>query len=56
MALFKLENVEFSSSNKKLINGISLEIEKGTTTAFAGRSGCGKSTLLKIAAGILIPT
>ena len=56
MALFKLENVEFSSSNKKLINGISLEIEKGTTTAFAGRSGCGQSTLLKIAAGILIPT
>ena len=29
MALFKLENVEFSSSNKKLINGIDDDIKTG---------------------------
>lgn len=56
MALFTVENVEFESRSQKIVNGISLNIEKGTTTAFLGSSGSGKSTLLKMIAGILIPT
>lgn len=56
MSLFAVENVEFESRNQKIIRGVSLEIAKGTTTAFLGESGSGKSTLLKIIAGILIPT
>ncbi|MGI5071183.1 ABC transporter ATP-binding protein [Treponema pectinovorum] len=56
MSLFKVDSVEFSSRSQKIINGISLEIQKGTTTAFLGASGSGKSTLLKMIAGILIPT
>lgn len=56
MSLFKVESVEFSSRTQKIINGISLEIESGTTTAFLGQSGSGKSTLLKMIAGILVPT
>jgi len=56
MALFTVENVEFESRSKKIVNGISLEIEKGSTTAFLGHSGSGKSTLLKMVAGILIPS
>ncbi len=56
MALFTVENVEFESRSKKIVRGISLEIEKGSTTAFLGHSGSGKSTLLKMVAGILIPS
>lgn len=56
MALFDVENVEFQSRTQKIVKGISLQIEKGTTTAFLGHSGSGKSTLLKMVAGILVPS
>jgi len=35
------------------LNGISLEVEKGSRTALLGRNGAGKTTLLKVIAGIL---
>ncbi|KIV98461.1 uncharacterized protein PV09_09727 [Verruconis gallopava] len=43
-------DVEFSYSptNKKVINGISLEVAAGTTVAFVGKTGAGKSTILKL--------
>lgn len=56
MALFDVQNVEFETRNKKIVNGISLQIEKGTTTALIGHSGSGKSTLLKLMDGLLVPT
>jgi len=56
MSLFKVDKVSFISNTTSIINGISLEIEKGTTTALLGRSGGGKSTLLKLIAGILVPS
>lgn len=56
MPLFSVENVEFESKNQQILKGVSLEIEKGTTTAFIGESGSGKSTLIKIIAGILVPS
>lgn len=40
-----LENVEFSYDQRKIINGISLHIPQGTTTAIVGPSGGGKTTL-----------
>src|SRR5262245_62804667 len=40
----------------KALEGVSLEIERGTTVAFVGPSGCGKSTLLKLIAGLVRPT
>lgn len=56
MSLFKLENVEFSSSTQKIIKGVSMEIEKGQVVGLLGKSGSGKSTLLKIISGILVPS
>lgn len=56
MSLFRLEDVTFNSHTSPIVNGVSLEIEKGTATAFLGRSGGGKSTLLKLIAGILVPS
>jgi NitT/TauT family transport system ATP-binding protein len=38
------------------LNGIDLEIEKGSFVSIIGPSGCGKSTLLQIMAGLTLPT
>lgn len=56
MPLLKLDDVHFSSRKKEIIRGVSLEIEKSSTTVLIGQSGSGKSTLLKLIAGILVPT
>lgn len=40
---------------KKVLDGASLKIEKGTTCVIIGRSGCGKSVFLKHIVGILKP-
>lgn len=38
------------------IDGITLNIHKGSITALLGKNGCGKSTLIKIVSGIIRPT
>ncbi|MBQ7897366.1 MAG: energy-coupling factor transporter ATPase [Clostridia bacterium] len=60
--MIKLENVSFDYSDAedlipadKVINNISLEIEKGSFVAILGHNGSGKSTLAKLFNGILIP-
>lgn len=47
-----LKKVDFAyEKNKKVIDGVSLEIEPKTVSAFVGPSGSGKSTLAKLIAG-----
>lgn len=41
---------------KKIVNGLSLQIERGECAAIVGPNGCGKSTLLSIMAGTMKPT
>jgi len=41
---------------ERLLRGISLRLEPGTTTALLGRSGSGKTTLMRTVNGLAMPT
>ena len=43
-------------AGQRALNGISLDIEKGSFTAIVGMNGSGKSTLAKCLNGLLLPT
>ncbi|MBU0549075.1 MAG: ABC transporter ATP-binding protein [Candidatus Omnitrophica bacterium] len=53
--MIQIDNIYKSFNGHQVLNGISLNIEKGKTTVIIGRSGCGKSVLLKHVMGILKP-
>jgi ABC-type polar amino acid transport system ATPase subunit len=46
--MFKINNVCKSYGTKKILNNISLTVNKGEIAVFLGSSGVGKSTLLRI--------
>ncbi|MDZ7290693.1 MAG: ABC transporter ATP-binding protein [candidate division KSB1 bacterium] len=51
--MLKVTNLETGYGNKQIINGISLEVDKGEIVAVIGHNGAGKSTLLKAIFGLL---
>ena len=51
--MFIAENVNVSYGKSRVINNLSIHIEKGSRTAILGRNGVGKTTFLKSAMGIL---
>lgn len=57
MSFICLKDVRYSYSQERqqTINGISLDIEKGSFVAVIGHNGSGKSTLAKLMCGILTP-
>lgn len=44
----RLENIHFQYDDKKVINGINLDVNPGSIVAFVGKSGVGKTTLVKL--------
>lgn len=46
----------YSGEGVVILNGISLQLSAGTTTALLGRSGSGKTTLLRTINGLVSPT
>ena len=50
--LVKLNNVGFQQNQKWLVQGVSLQVEKGKIVTLIGPNGSGKSTTAKIAIGI----
>ena len=53
--LVKISNLHFSRGDRKIFNGLSLEIPRKGITAIMGPSGSGKTTLLKLIGGQLTP-
>lgn len=58
--IIQLQDVRLELGSKagkvKILNGISLNIEAGTTISITGPSGAGKSTLMMLIGGIEAPT
>ena len=50
--LVKLNNVGYKQNQKWLVQGVSLQVEKGKIVTLIGPNGSGKSTTAKIALGI----
>lgn len=50
--MLKLLKIEKSFGQKKVLNGVSLDVKKGDIAMLYGMSGCGKTTLLRIAADL----
>jgi phosphate transport system ATP-binding protein len=45
--IFKVQNLNLSYGEKKVLKNINLDLYKKNVTAFIGPSGCGKSTILR---------
>lgn len=54
--IVQIENLVSGYGKKKILNGISIDIEKEKITTLIGRNGVGKTTLLNTLMGILKPT
>ena len=51
MPILKIKNAELSIDNKKILKGLSLNVNEGETHAIMGPNGSGKSTLSYMLAG-----
>lgn len=53
--MISIKNLKKSFGDKRVLNGVNLDIHKGETLVIIGRSGCGKSVMLKHIIGLLTP-
>lgn len=53
--LIKIRDLHFSRGNRKIFDGLSMDIPRRGITAIMGPSGTGKTTLLKLIGGQLMP-
>ena len=53
--IIRAENVHKAFGDRRILNGIDLELYRGETFVIMGGSGCGKSTLLRHLTGALTP-
>src|SRR3990167_8425146 len=53
--MIKIIDLKKSFNDKKVLDGVNMEIEKGKITVIIGRSGEGKSVLIKHIIGLLRP-
>ena len=53
--LVRIRGLHFSRGNRKIFDGIDMDIPRGEITAIMGPSGTGKTTLLKLISGQLRP-
>ena len=56
MSIMEIKQVGYSYDNKKkVLKGVSAEMEQGKLYAILGPSGCGKTTLLSLIGGLDSP-
>ncbi|MBM3251531.1 MAG: ABC transporter ATP-binding protein [Candidatus Omnitrophica bacterium] len=53
--MIEIRDLYKSFNNRKVLDGLSVDIKTGETKVIIGRSGCGKSVLLKHIVGIIKP-
>ncbi len=53
--MIEIKGLNRSFNERKVLDNLNLNIDKGTTCVIIGRSGCGKSVMLKHIVGILDP-
>lgn len=53
--MIKLVNLTKSIENKRVLQGVNLEIERGQITLILGQSGVGKTVLLRLLLGLIKP-
>lgn len=51
--VFEMEDVDYRLGDKKLVQGMSAQVQRGDKIALIGPNGCGKTTLLKLMLGQL---
>ena len=56
MSGIAVRNLIYEVPQKRILNGIDLEIAQGEIISIMGQSGSGKTTLLKLMTGLLKPT
>jgi ABC-type multidrug transport system ATPase subunit len=55
-SIIELNDIVFSAlDGSKIVQGVTINFQRGITTAIVGPSGGGKSTVLKLSAGLLLP-
>ncbi len=55
MMSFSIEGIVKSYGELRVLNNVSLEVERGQLVSIVGPSGAGKTTLLKLCAGLIEP-
>lgn len=53
MSFFEIKDLSVSYGKKKILENLSLSVEKGSLNGILGENGCGKTTALKAICGIL---
>lgn len=53
--LIEIRDLQFSRGDRKIFDGIHMDIQRGKVTAIMGPSGCGKTTLLRLIGAQLSP-
>ncbi|HKJ94058.1 MAG TPA: ATP-binding cassette domain-containing protein [Gammaproteobacteria bacterium] len=53
--LVDIQSLEFSRGERRIFNGVDIQIRRGEVTAIMGPSGTGKTTLLRLIGGQLAP-
>jgi len=54
--LVEIRGLHFSRGQRRIFNGVDIDIQRGKVTAIMGPSGTGKTTLLRLIGGQLRPT